>query len=152
MSGRNCAAFAKEVVAGPVGLSGSVSCAPFERYLGIQIEEATEEEAVLTMPFRANLSQTKGFMHGGAITSLAHSSLAVAIKSRLSEDNDIEIITFSVRFHNNTISGGVARAVARVTDMNERDIRGEAIVYDDHGNKIVTFGAAYRKDRVIKGH
>lgn len=149
MNASNCATFAKERAARPAK-SGSVSCGQFERYLGMQIQTVTEEEVILTMPFRADVSQSKGFMHGGAITALAHSSLAVAIKSRLSEDNDIEIITLSIRFHNNTISSGVARAVAKVTDMNERDIRGEAIIYDDHGNKIATFGAAYRKDRAIK--
>lgn len=130
----------------PAPLSDQVACAPFEEYLGMRIEEAGRERTVLSMDFRTKLAQSKGFMHGGAIASLAHSTLAVAIKTQLTEGNDFEIITFSLRFHG-TLNGGTVKAHARIVDLNERDIIGEVQVFDQRGGKAATFTAAYRKNR-----
>jgi uncharacterized protein (TIGR00369 family) len=133
----------------PAQLTDQVACAPFEEYLGMRIEEASRDRTVLSLPFKTKLAQAKGLMHGGAIASLAHTTLAVAIKTQLPEGNDIEIITFSLRFHL-PVRGGVVTACGRVTEMNEKDIWGEVLVYNDKGEKTATFSAAYRKNRVRK--
>lgn len=133
----------------PVKLTDEVACAPFEEYLGMKIEEASRDQAVLSLPFTTKLAQAKGLMHGGAIASLAHTTLAVAIKMQLPEGNDIEIITFSLRFHL-PVCGGVVSACGKITEMNEKDIWGQVLVYNDKGEKAATFSAAYRKNRVRK--
>jgi len=48
-----------------------ISCAPFERYLGMEIIQAEEGRAILTMPFSPELAQGASLMHGGALMSLA---------------------------------------------------------------------------------
>ena len=130
----------------PAPLSAGSDRAPFEEYLGITIEECTRTSTVLTMPFKVKLAQAKGLMHGGAIGSLAHSALAVAIKAQLPDQNDIEIIAISLRFLN-PVRGGAVRAEAKISEMNERDIQGEVIVFNEKGEKAATLTAAYRKNR-----
>ena len=130
----------------PVPLPAAAERAPFEEYLGLTIEECTRVKTVLAMPFKVKLAQAKGFLHGGAIASLAHSALAVAIKARLPDQNDIEILAMSLRFLN-PVRGGVVRAVATIAEMNDRDIQGEVTVYNDKGEKAATLTAAYRKNR-----
>ena len=71
----------------PFELPEWIACAPFEEYLGMRIEDAAAGEAVLSMPFKVKLAQDKGVMHGGAVTALADTAVAMAIKSvaRLTE-------------------------------------------------------------------
>ena len=133
----------------PVPLTDQIECAPFEEYLGMKIEKSDRSGTEMSMPFNVKLAQSKGLMHGGAIASLAHTTLAVAIKKQLPVGNDIEIITFSLRFHL-PVRGGMVRASGRVIEETDRDIRGEVLVYNCHGEKAATFSAAYRKERARK--
>jgi len=56
---------------------------PFINYLGIDIVTQKEGTASLAMPFRKKLTNPVGFVHGGAIASLADAALAVALVSLL---------------------------------------------------------------------
>jgi acyl-coenzyme A thioesterase PaaI-like protein len=40
----------------PFQLPGWIACAPFEEYLGMRIEEASDGKAVLSMPFKVKLA------------------------------------------------------------------------------------------------
>jgi len=133
----------------PAPLSRDIACAPFEEYLGMKIEESGRDRTVLTMPYTVKLAQAKGLMHGGAIASLAHTTLAVAIKTQLPAGSDIEILTFSLRFHV-PIRSGLVRASGTIVEAGEKDIRGEVLIYTDKGEKAATFSAAYRKERARK--
>ncbi len=66
-----------------VRLEQWISCAPFERLLNMEIVEAKDGHAVLTMPFFYDLAQGAGLMHGGALVSLADTAVVMAIKSLL---------------------------------------------------------------------
>ncbi|HEX5772908.1 MAG TPA: PaaI family thioesterase [Geomobilimonas sp.] len=133
----------------PATLTDQIACAPFEEYLGMKIDKSDQSGTDMSMPFNVKLAQSKGLMHGGAIASLAHTTLAVAIKKQLPVGSDIEIITFSLRFHL-PVRGGMVRASGKVVEETERDIRGEVLVYNCHGEKAATFSAAYRKERARK--
>lgn len=133
----------------PATLTDQIACAPFEEYLGMKIDKSDQSGTDMSMPFNVKLAQSKGLMHGGAIASLAHTTLAVAIKKQLPVGSDIEIITFSLRFHL-PVRGGTVRASGKVIEETERDIRGEVLVYNCHGEKAATFSAAYRKERARK--
>jgi len=56
---------------------------PFEGYLEIEEVARKDGTATLLMPFRRELTNPVGFVHGGAIASLADSALAVALVSLL---------------------------------------------------------------------
>jgi uncharacterized protein (TIGR00369 family) len=127
----------------PFELPGWIVCSPFEEYLGMRIETAKDGHAVLKMPFTVKLAQGKGLMHGGAVTALADTAVAMAIKSLLPEDTHFATIELGMRFHA-PVRGGVVRAVANVTGRDERTIKGEAEVFDEDGVKVATFTSVFR--------
>ena len=127
----------------PFELPEWIACAPFEEYLGMRIEEAAEGRAVLTMPFKVKLAQGKGLMHGGAVTALADTAVAMAIKSILPEDTHFATVELSLKFHA-PVKGGTVKAVARVAEQEGRTIRGEADVFDEHGVKVASFMSVFK--------
>src|SRR6266702_7589101 len=96
----------------PFELPAWIACAPFEEFLGMRIEEAVEGRAVLAMPFRVKLAQGKGLLHGGAVTALADTAVAIAIKSVLPEGTHFATIELGLKFHA-PVKGGTVKAVAR---------------------------------------
>ncbi len=127
----------------PFELPGWIACAPFEEYLGMRIEEAADGRAVLSMPFLVRLAQGKGLMHGGAVTSLADTAVAMAIKSLLPEGSHFVTMELSLKFHA-PVRSGTVRAVAIVTEKDERTIVGQAEVFDEDGVKTATFHSVFR--------
>jgi uncharacterized protein (TIGR00369 family) len=131
----------------PFELPEWIACAPFEEYLGMSIEEATEGRAVLSMPFLVKLAQGKGLLHGGAVTSLADTAVAMAIKSTLPEGTHFATVELSLKFHA-PVTSGTVKAVARVVERDERSITGEAEVFSADGTKVATFQSVFRLKRV----
>ena len=130
----------------PFELPAWIAPAPFEEYLGMRIEEAADGRAVLTMPFKVKHAQGKGLLHGGAMTSLADTAVAMAIKSLLPEGSHFATVELGLSFHA-PVRGGTVRAVARVAERDGRTIRGEAEVFDDQGTKVATFRALFKVKR-----
>ena len=120
-----------------------IALAPFEVFLGMQIESAGEGKATLSMPFTASHCQGVGLMHGGAIVSLADTALAIAIKTLLPEGTHFATIDMSLKFHA-PVRWGQVLANAVVTEQSERDIRGEVSVITEEGIRAATFQAVFR--------
>lgn len=135
-----------EDVALPFELPEWISCAPFEEYLGMTIEEAEGGKARLTMPFQVKHAQGKGLMHGGAVTALADTAVAMAIKSMLPEGSHFVTTELNLKFHA-PIHGGTATARAEAIREDERTIRGVAEVFDEKGVKAATFISVFRIKR-----
>jgi len=137
------------VVAGeplPFALPQWIACAPFEDYLGMKIEESAAGKAVLSMPFLAKLAQGKGLMHGGAVTAIADTAVAMAIKSLLPEGTNFVTTELSLKFHAAVHSGGV-KAVAVAEKTDDRGFKGVAEVFDLDGVKVATFSSLFRIPR-----
>lgn len=134
----------------PFQLPEWIATAPFEEFLGMTIEKALNGRAILTMPFKAALCQGKGLMHGGAVTALADTALAMAIKSLLPEDTDFVTIRMGLEFHA-PIRWGLVRAEAKVIQQDDRTIEGVTEILTEEGIKAATFKAAFRirKTRTI---
>jgi acyl-CoA thioesterase len=127
----------------PFDLPAWIACAPFEEYLGMRIEEAADGKAVLTMPYKVKLAQGKGLMHGGAVTALADTAVAMAIKSILPEDTHFATVEMALKFHA-PVKGGTVKAVARIAEQEGRTIRGEAEVFDENGVKVASFASVFK--------
>jgi uncharacterized protein (TIGR00369 family) len=112
----------------------------------MRIEEAAEGRAVLSMPFRVKLAQGKGLLHGGAVTALADTAVAIAIKSVLPEETHFATVELGLKFHA-PVKWGTVKAVARIVERDERNIKGEAEVFDACGVKVATFTAIFRVKR-----
>ncbi|QSV44531.1 PaaI family thioesterase [Geobacter benzoatilyticus] len=130
----------------PFELPEWIARAPFEEYLGMTIEEAEGGKARLTMPFQVKHAQGKGLMHGGAVTALADTAVAMAIKSMLPEGSHFVTTELNLKFHA-PIHGGTVTAMAETVRENERTIRGVAEIFDDKGVKTATFTSVFRIKR-----
>ena len=130
----------------PFTLPAWIACAPFEEYLGMKIESASGGRAVLSMPFLVKHAQGKGLMHGGAVTSLADTAVAMAVKSLLPEGTHFVTTEFCLKFHA-PLYGGVVRAEAETAWEDERSLKGTAAVVAGDGTKVATFTALFRVKR-----
>jgi len=130
----------------PFEMPDWIALAPFETYLGMTIDEASDGRAVLSMPFRVAHCQGAGLMHGGAITSLADTALAIAIKTLLPEGTLFATIEMSMTFKS-PVRWGTVRGIAEVTDRGERDITGTVAIVDEDGITAATFQARFRVKR-----
>lgn len=97
---------------------------PFERLLGVQILRAEEGQAHLSLPFTLKLSNGGGVMHGGALTSLADTAVAMAIKSLLPPGTVFATTDLSMKFVAPVFEGQV-HAYARVQATGVRTFSGE---------------------------
>jgi uncharacterized protein (TIGR00369 family) len=105
---------------------------PFETLLGVEILEADSGQAVLQLPYTVKLSNGGGVMHGGAMTTLADTAVAMAIKSLIPEGTPFATIKLSMEFIAPVLEGRVT-ARARVTGPQDRTFHGECELFGENG-------------------
>ncbi|BCS53280.1 PaaI family thioesterase [Geobacter sp. SVR] len=132
----------------PFSLPAWIALAPFEEYLGMEIREACDGRALLIMPFRVLHCQGAGLMHGGAVTSLADTALAIAIKTLLPEGTHFATIEMKLTFHS-PVQWGTVSAHARVLERKDRDISGKVDIITEDGVKAASFQAVFRVKRAV---
>ncbi len=132
-----------------VKLEKWVSCAPFEKLLGIKIIEARDGCSHLIMPFTFNLAQGKGMAHGGAIVTLADTAVAMAIKSIVPEDSRFGTISLNSEFLA-PVKKGILKANAWVTLLKDRKIQGVSTVFDENDQAVMKFSAVFKLARDVK--
>ena len=132
-------------------LGSWVDLAPFERTLGMKIESSGEGEAVLTMPFTVKLAQGMGLLHGGAITALADTAAAMAIKTLLPEGTHFATVEMTTRFLAPVKGGTVtARAKADKDEDKERTYRAEVFIIGEDEAVVAEFWSKFRLARRTK--
>jgi len=126
----------KEFFTGPheFHLDGWITCAPFERLLNIEIIEAVDGHATLTMPFLHDYAQGAGLMHGGAIATLADTAVVIAIKSIITPGSHFATTAMHMHYLH-PIKQGMITVYAHVTPSDNRLMEGRAAVYD-HLNRV----------------
>ncbi|HKL48747.1 MAG TPA: PaaI family thioesterase [Desulfuromonadales bacterium] len=124
-------------------LEGWIDTAPFEDLLGINIEKAEEGRAILSMPFTVKLAQGGGMLHGGALTTLADTAVAMAIKSLLPEKTIFATTELTTHFEA-PVKEGQVTAIASVKGPEKRRFRGEAVIVDEEGREVATSRAVFR--------
>jgi uncharacterized protein (TIGR00369 family) len=127
-------------------LSGWIDTAPFEDLLGIVIESAADGRAVLTFPFNLKLAQGGGVMHGGALTTLADTAVAMAIKSLLPEGTIFATTDLTMKFLA-PVRQGQVKAIAQVDGPSGRDFIGRAELLDNDGILVASFASTFRVAR-----
>jgi uncharacterized protein (TIGR00369 family) len=129
-----------------------ISCAPFERLLHMEIVEASDGRATLTMPFLVDLAQGAGIMHGGALVSLADTAVVMAIKSLASVQTHFATISLESKFLY-PVKQGVVTARAKVIKQEGRILQGQATVYNEEEKPVLEFSSTFKvaKDSIIRG-
>lgn len=127
-------------------LDGWIDTAPFEDLLGMTVERCAGGEALLSMPFLVKFAQGGGVLHGGALTALADTAVALAIKSLLPEGTIFATTELSTRFLAPLRQGRVS-ARATVRGPEGRSFFGEATLQDTNGVEIARFNCTFRVAR-----
>jgi len=94
----------------------------FPRYVGLVLEEVRRDYSRMRLPFRAELRQPAGMVHGGAIATLIDTVVVPAIGSAYDERRRLLTINMSIQY-----VGGVAEEDAVAEGWVER--RGRSIVF-----------------------
>ncbi len=127
-------------------LDGWIACAPFEALCELDIVEARDGRATLRMPFKVKFAQGGGLLHGGAITTLADTAVAMAIKSRVPPGTRFATVDLRVRFLAPVRKGWV-EARAWIARWEGRDLEGRAEVFDEEGARVALFDSRFRLAR-----
>lgn len=127
-------------------LSDWIETAPFEDLLELHIETAEQGYAVLHMPFKVKHCQGGGLLHGGALTTLADTAVAMAIKSLLPAGTRFATVKLEMEFLAPVEQGGVI-AEARVEKTGERTFRGTADVIDGQLRPVARFISTFKVAR-----
>lgn len=127
-----------------------IGCAPFERLLNMTIVDACAGKATLTMPFLIDYAQGVGLLHGGALVSLADTSVAMAIKSMIEPHSHFATISLEARYLA-PVKKGIVTAKAEITNREGRLLNGKAILYDDEGRSVMEFYSTFKLSKNANG-
>ena len=111
--------------------------APFGRHLGIEILEKGEGSARIKLVHRDHLTNPGGFLHGGAIATMADSSMAIALGSLLGTPDKHYTVKLEVRYRNPVTDGEVI-AEAQVTQRKQNLFLGKAVVTNGNNQVVAT--------------
>lgn len=129
----------------PFDLGGWVELAPFEQMLGMKIVSSEKGKSVLTMLFTVKLAQGMGLLHGGAITALADTAAAMAIKTLLPEGTHFATVEMTTRFLAPVKGGTVtAKAGAEPDEEGERTYRAEVFIVDEDEAVVAEFWSEFK--------
>lgn len=133
-------------------MEGWISRAPFERLLNIDIIEAADGRAILTMPFYLDYAQGGGLMHGGALVSLADTAVVMAIKSLIPPGSHFATIALETKFLQ-PVKKGIVTAQAKVVEREGRILKGRATLYDEQKRAVVEFSSTFKMaaDSKVRG-
>jgi uncharacterized protein (TIGR00369 family) len=140
-----------EKITGPhqIEMESWISCAPYEQLLHMEIVEALDGKAILTMPFMVDYAQGAGLMHGGALISLADTALVMAIKSILPPYTHFATTHVQARYLKG-VKQGIVTAQAKLTGRKDRVIIGEVSLYNDSEEQVLDFTAQFKIARDAK--
>ena len=106
--------------------------------LGAVIKRVAPGEVEIEMPYRANLAQQHGFIHGGIVTAIVDSACGYAAFSLSAPETAVLTVEYKVNFvapaKGNLLlaRGEVVRPGATITVC-----KGDVLAYDDGEEKLV---------------
>jgi acyl-CoA thioesterase len=120
---------------------------PYYQLLGMEIMEIKEGESKIQMPFKEGLTHPYRIVHGGAIASLADSSVAMALISLVEPKDRIATIEFKINFFA-PVSKGNLEAHAKIIHKGSKTAVGEVEVKNEEGKLVAKVIATYSVRRV----
>ena len=126
-----------------VELKNWIDCAPFGQLLKMKIESVDAGKATLSMPFLFEFSQGAGLLHGGALTSLADTAVALACKSVLPVGTRFATISLESTFLA-PVRQGYVTAHAEVVLSEKRKIDGKVVIVDQNNKEVMHFTAVFK--------
>jgi uncharacterized protein (TIGR00369 family) len=121
--------------------------AHFARLVGIEVEELRRDYARMRLPWRTELNQPAGLMHGGAIATLVDTVVVPAIGTAYEDRRPFSTIEMQVRYlapvrsEDLIAEGWVTRRGKRVV-FCEVEVRTASVVKVATGNSIYVVGSS----------
>ena len=124
---------------------------PFGRHIGVEVLEAGDGFARIRLPYRPELTNPAGKLHGGAIATAADTSMAVAIGSVLGElggPGRHSTVKLEIKYKASVTNGEII-VEAKVQRRKPRIFLGEAVVKDNNGQVVAIAKATFMvRDKV----
>ena len=121
---------------------------PFFKLLGMELLECEPGRSVIRMPFREDLCQPAGIIHGGTIASLVDTGMAQAIiltndfRQRRNAGGGIVSLDLRVKYFRPVNSGSIT-AVSTAPRIGRRVIHTESIVTNEEGKEVAKADAIF---------
>ncbi|MGE5253009.1 MAG: PaaI family thioesterase [Planctomycetaceae bacterium] len=123
-------------------LRRAVESAPYYQLLRISLEEIDAGFARFRMPFRKELTQAYGVVHGGAIASLADTAVAFALMTLIQPGERVTTAEFKINFFA-AVNSGEMVGEARVVHAGKRLVAADMEVKDEKGKLLAKGMATY---------
>lgn len=117
---------------------------PYFKLIGLEIESVGLGTATLLLPIREEHKQNDGIAHGGATASLIDSAFAFAIIPLLGDNETTTTVDLTIHYLR-PLSGGVAKATARVVRAGRRVITVSAELFDENEKLAATALSTYMR-------
>lgn len=126
-----------------VHMEGWIDCSPFEKLLNIQIIESRSGKSVLKMPFLFDYAQANGFVHGGALVSLADTAIVMAIKSLLPPATLLLTESLEATFIQ-AVKNGIVTAKAEVLKQEGSKLFCKATLYNNAMKPVMEVSSVFK--------
>jgi acyl-CoA thioesterase len=126
-----------------VHFEGWIDLSPFEKLLNIQIVEASDGKSVLKMPFLFDYAQANGFVHGGALVSLADTAIVMAIKSLLPPATLLLTESLEAKFIQ-AVKNGIVTAKATVVKQEGSRLFCEATLFNNAMKPVMEVSSVFK--------
>ena len=123
-------------------LKESANRIPIYELLGMRVEEVSEGYARFRMPFRHEITQPMGVIHGGALAAMADSAVAVALWSMVGMDKIFTTIEMKINYISSVGSGEVI-AEGTIIHCGRRTAVGEVTLTNLDGKLVGKCIATY---------
>lgn len=114
-----------------------LSVGPYPRYLQIEILEVGTGVARASMPYRHEFTNPSGSIHGGAIASLADTTMAKAVVSLVGLEVNVASVRLDIRYKA-PVTGGKILTEAKVTTQKKRLFTVEVVAKQGNGQVVAT--------------
>ena len=113
---------------------------PFGKQLGVEVVEVGDGRARIRLPFRTELTNPAGKLHGGVIATLADSAMAMAVGSVLGVPGRHSTVKLEIKYKAPVTAGEII-AEAIVRQRKPTVFLGEAVIRDG-SNQVVAKATA----------
>src|SRR5437667_12498409 len=122
-------------------LRGRLAAAPARARLGASLEELAPDRAVLKLPYREEISNGSGTVHGGILATLADTAVAFALSTNF--DGKMGFATSDLTIHFLRRARGDVWARARIVKKGQRVCVGDVAIVDAAGQMLARALASY---------
>lgn len=110
-------------------------------WLSPSLEELSLDECVLRLPYREQITNGSGTIHGGVLAALADSAVAFALATNF--DGKMGFATTDLTIHFLRRARGEVRARARILKKGQRVNVGEVEIVDGQGREVARVLATF---------